>query len=85
MSQMLFCRASAYPRSTEGEAKRLRAWIEKVDGEISIANGFGLPYQLIHPLLRHRAVALLIDVSAMRGAGYVSIDQNAKPHALSRN
>ena len=44
-------RPGALRRLAEGEAKRLRAWIEKVDCEIPIANRLGLPDQLIHPLL----------------------------------
>src|SRR5919112_962983 len=48
-----FCRGSA-----EGEAKSLHPRIEKLDLEVSVADGPRLPDQLVQPLFANRAVAL---------------------------
>src|SRR5690349_3762334 len=71
----LRCRGSA-----EGEHKPRHARIEKLDLELPISNGPWLPDQLIQPLLAHRAMALLVDVTAVSRARRLSIEKNAKAH-----
>src|SRR6516165_5598458 len=51
--------------SAERERKRLHACIEKRDLEQAISDVPRLPDQLIQPLLGHRAVALLVNVTAV--------------------
>ena len=47
------------------------------------AMGFWLSDQLIQPLFRHRAVALIVDISAVSSARRLSIDEHAKSHGRS--
>src|SRR5207248_4799521 len=63
--------------SSERKDISLHARIEKLDLEHSIGNRLGLPDELVEPLFRGRAVALLVDV------GPVSIPRRApiKEHA----
>ncbi|HEX6557065.1 MAG TPA: hypothetical protein VF026_30155 [Ktedonobacteraceae bacterium] len=72
------CRGSA-----EGEHKRLHACIEKLDLELAISNVPRLPDQLIQPLVGHRAVALLVNVTAVSCAWGLSIEEHAKAHGRS--
>src|SRR5207237_5238938 len=67
------CRGSA-----ERERESLHARIEKLDLELSISNGLGLPDQLIQPLFCKRAVALVVNVNSMSSARRLSIDAHAK-------
>ena len=66
--------------SAEGEGESIHARTEKLDFELSIGNGFWLPYQLVQPLFGHYAVALLVDVESVRGSRWPSIDRHAKSH-----
>src|SRR5260370_19486597 len=72
------CRGSA-----EREHKSLHARIEKLDLELSISNGLRLADQLIQPRFGHRAVALLVNVTAMSRARCLPIDEHAKAHGGS--
>src|SRR5438105_1929153 len=58
-SHSLRCQGSA-----EGERKSLHACIEKLDLELAISNVPRLSDQLIQPLVGHRAVALLVNVTS---------------------
>ena len=69
--------------SAEGEHKRLHACIEKLDLELPISNVPWLPDQLIQPLVGHRAVALLVNVTAVSSARCLSIEEHAKAHGRS--
>src|SRR6266851_613108 len=69
--------------SAERERKRLHARIEKRDLELPISNVPRLPDQLIEPLVAHRAVALLVDVSAVSVARCLSIEEHAKAYGRS--
>src|SRR5919108_5602798 len=68
-SSSLRCHGSA-----EGERERLHARIEKRDLELPISNGLRLSDQLIEPLVGHRAVALLVNVTAMSSTRRLSIE-----------
>src|SRR5262249_59182164 len=68
----------------ERERKDLDARTGKLDLDLAIDDGFGLPDQLVQALLRHRAVALLVDIGAVRRAGRLPVDQNAKSHRRAR-
>src|SRR5260370_2244435 len=72
------CRGSA-----ERERKSLHARIEKLDLELSISNGLRLADQLIQPRFGHRAVALLVNVTAMSRARCLPIDEHPKAHGGS--
>src|SRR5260370_15445137 len=72
------CRGSA-----ERERESLHARIEKLDLELPISNGLRLPDQLIEPLFGSRAVALLVNVTAMSRARRLSIEEHAKAHGRS--
>jgi hypothetical protein len=72
------CRGSA-----ERERKSFHARIEKLDLELPISNVPRLPDQLIQPLVAHRAVALLVDVTAVSRARRLSIEEHAKAHGRS--
>jgi hypothetical protein len=72
------CRGSA-----EREDKRLHARIEKLDLELPISNGLRLPDQLIQPLFGHRAVALLVNVTAVRRLRRPSIEEHANAYGRS--
>ena len=66
--------------SAERERKRLHARIEKRDRELPIGDGLRLPDQLIAPLFRNRAMALVVYINSVRSAGRLSIDAHAKSH-----
>src|SRR2546425_1045196 len=69
--------------SAEGEHKGLHARIEKLDLELAISNVPQLSDQLIQPLVAHRAVALLVDVTSMSCARCLSIEEHAKAYGRS--
>src|SRR5215204_5979378 len=69
--------------SAEGEAISLHPRIEKLDLELPISDGLGLPDQLVQPLFADRAVALAINVCTVSGARRLSVDEYAKCHGSS--
>src|ERR1700691_2972235 len=69
--------------SAEGERKGLRTRIKKLDLEPLVRNRLRLSDQLIQPLLDHRALALIINVNAVRSEGRLSVDEHAKSHGGS--
>ncbi len=69
------CRGSA-----ERERTRFHARIETFDLELAIHDGRRLPDQLIEPRCGHSAVALLVDVGAVRRARGLTIEEHAKAH-----
>src|SRR5918993_1343319 len=71
----MLCRGSA-----EREAISLHPRIEKLDLELPISYGLGLPDQLIEALFAKGAVALLVYVSSVSGARHLSIYEYAKRH-----
>src|SRR5215471_21319874 len=52
--------------SSECETERFGAGIEKLDLKPSVHDGLRLADQLIHPLLAERAIAVPVNVGAMR-------------------
>jgi hypothetical protein len=66
--------------SAERERKHLHARIEKHDLELPIGDGLRLPDQLIEPLCRHRAIAVVVDIQSVRRAGRLAIEEHAKAH-----
>src|SRR5262249_57587888 len=54
----------------------------ELDLEHSVDDGRRLPDQLVRPLTGHGAVPLLVDVDAVSGAGWLPVDQDAKPHRI---
>src|SRR5713101_3690350 len=69
--------------SAERERKNLHARIEKRERELPIGDGLRLPDQLIEPLCRNRAIALVVYINSVRSAGRLSIDEHAKAHGSS--
>src|SRR5215831_6844506 len=69
--------------SAERENENLHTRTEKLDLELAIGYRLRLSDQLVQPLLRHRAVALLVDVKPARVARRLSVDQHAKLHGRS--
>src|SRR5207249_1935989 len=69
--------------SAERERERLHARIEKLDRDLSIGDGLRLSDQLIQPLFRNRAVALVVNVKSVSRARRLPIDQHAKSHGRS--
>ncbi|HEX6479240.1 MAG TPA: hypothetical protein VF043_10375, partial [Ktedonobacteraceae bacterium] len=70
-------------RSAERERESLHARIEKLDLELPISNGLRLSDQLIQPLVAHRTVALLVNITALSRARRLSIEEHAKAHGRS--
>src|SRR2546428_9103641 len=66
--------------SAERERKRLHAGIEKLDLEAAIRDRPRLADQVIQALLGHRALALLVDVAAVRASRRLAVDAHAEPH-----
>src|SRR3954471_7605687 len=66
--------------SAEGECESFRAGVEKLDFKLSIGDGAGLPDQLVEPLLGKGAVPVLVDVTAVRCAGRLSIEPHTKAY-----
>ena len=80
--------ASASPtwvrESAERERERLHASIEELDLELSIADRSRLPDQLIQALFAGRAVAAGVDVAAVSGTRWLTINRHPKTYpALS--
>src|SRR2546423_315379 len=69
--------------STERERECLHTRIEKLDLELSSNDGFGLPDQLIQPLLAHGAVTLSVDVESVRRAWRLTIDAHSESRGCS--
>src|SRR5207248_9205087 len=65
------------------ERKGLQACIEKRDLELAISNVPRLSDQLIQPLVGHRAVALVVNVTSVGIARRLSIEEHAKAHGRS--
>ena len=57
------------------KAIRLHARIEELDLERAVGDAPRLADQLMQPLLAHHALALLVDITAMRRARRLSIEQ----------
>src|SRR6476659_1174204 len=66
--------------SAERERKRLHARIETRDLELPIGDGLRLPDQLIEPLCRNRAIAVVVYIKSVRSARRLSIEEHAKAH-----
>jgi hypothetical protein len=66
--------------SAEREVKRFDSRLKKLDLKHTIRNRLGLPDQLIEALLGNCAIALVVNVAAMRRTRRMSIDENAKWH-----
>src|SRR5919112_6516764 len=64
--------------SAEREAISLHPRIEKLDLELAIGDGLGLPDQLVEALFAKGAFAPLVDVCTVSGARHLSIDEYAK-------
>ena len=69
--------------SAECEHISLHARVEKLDLELSIGDGLRLPDQLIESLFRNPAVAPVVYVNPVCGAGRLSVDDHAKPDGCS--
>src|SRR5207245_6585372 len=67
------------PSSERGHVQ-FRAGLQKLDLEHSIANRPWLANELVETMLVHRAVALVVDIGAMRVARRLTIEQNAEAH-----
>src|SRR5690348_12024994 len=68
------CAAFVSHQSPEGEGKSLGAGVKKLDLEAAVVDWLRLPDQLVEPLFTHRAVALLVNVPAMRSAWLLSVE-----------
>ena len=66
--------------SSECEREGLNTRIEKLDLELAIGDRPLLPDQLIQTLLAHRALALRVDVDAVRATRRLAVDAHAEPH-----
>src|SRR5262249_23835380 len=64
--------------SAECERKRLHARIEKLDLKLAIRDGHRVSDQLIEPLFGNRAVAPVVNVTAVRSARGLSINAHAE-------
>src|SRR5712691_9265392 len=80
---MLSTFAIPFSRSSEREREGLDAWIEKLDLERSIDNRLRLSDQLMKALFADSAVALIVDVDAVRCAGRLSVDAQSHAHGGS--
>jgi hypothetical protein len=69
--------------SAEREGKSLHSWNKKLDFELAIGDGLGLPDQLVQPLLDNCSVALLVNVKPAGRAWRLSIDAHTKAHGRS--
>ena len=79
---MIGLHSPRFGTSPECECEGLHAWIEKLDFELAISNGFGLPDQLVETLFGHCPVALVVNINAVGRARRLSIDQHAKSHRM---
>src|SRR5438105_4363391 len=68
--------------SAERERERFDAGVEKLDLELAVADGAGLPDQLIEPLFSGCSVAIGVDVSSMSGARRLAVDEHAEADGL---
>jgi hypothetical protein len=69
-------------RSAESKRKRFYPLIEKLDLELPVNDGLGLPDELVQPLFGNRAISLIIHVKSVSGAWRISVNQNSKPDTL---
>src|SRR6185312_13501268 len=67
---------------TECEAIRLDARGAEGDLDRPVGGRPPLADQLVEPLLGHHAVTLLVDVEAVGGTGWLSIDEHAERHGI---
>src|SRR5579884_2535039 len=65
--------------STEGEGKRLDTRVQEHDFELPVGDRPWLADELVQPWLSHPAVALRVDVAAVRRARRLPIEQHPKP------
>src|SRR6476659_7833117 len=73
------------PPSTEREHVGLDAGLEKSDLERPVVDPALLADELVEPRLGRDAVAALVDVAAVRAAGWTVVQRDAKAHGrLSR-
>src|SRR5215510_3818355 len=72
-------------RSAERKGESFHTRGEKLDFELSVGGGIGLPDELIKPLFGHGAVAMLVNVNAVGPARRLSIDQHTKLDGCSRH
>src|SRR5215472_2758826 len=75
--------SNAFHGSAEGEGERLDAGIEEFDLEPSIDDGLLLHDQLVHPRFGNCAVALVVYVTSVSGAGQLSIYKHTKSQWVS--
>jgi MFS family permease len=73
-------RGSLPPVLAEGEAVGLGPWTGEGDLEGAVGDGAALADELVHPLLRDRAVAITVDVASVCLAGWLSVDGDAASH-----
>src|SRR4051812_46493284 len=78
------CSTSLCRGSAERERESLDARTKKLDFELAIGDGLRLPDQLVHPLFGRRAVALFVNVDAVRRARRLPVDQHAEFHGHAR-
>src|SRR5437667_2786111 len=70
--------------SSEREHVRLDPGVEELDLEQSIADRRGLVDQLIHPLVVGNAVAVLVDIDAVRAPRWLAVEVDAESHRRVR-
>src|ERR1700730_2126410 len=70
--------------SSAREHVRLDPGVEELDLEQPIADLRGLADQLIHPLVVGNAVAVLVDIDALRAPRWLAVDADAESHRRLR-
>src|ERR1700730_4966823 len=68
---------AAPPHLPEGERVRLGAGIKEGNLEGAVGDGAGLADELVYPVLREGAVAVVVDVGSVGLAGRLSVDEDA--------
>src|SRR5262245_6385667 len=68
------------PWSAEREHEGLDAAVRELDLEQAVVDRWWLTDQLIHPLIVRGAVAVLVDVDTVCGAGGRAVDSDAERH-----
>lgn len=70
--------------SSKGESKSLNARIEKLYLELSLGDGFWLPYQLKEPLFGNCPVTTFVNVESASDSRRLFVQNNAKSHRRPR-
>src|SRR5262249_28963686 len=74
----LLCSSRRPSRLPEREHVRLGAALEEADLDGPIANAVVLPDELVHATGVEHAVALLVDVEAVRAGGDLAVEEDAE-------